>query len=309
MKRCPITYEEITQGNYSRRGLDLLSRRLSDLAPFPFTAEEQRREAARRAGKMSIQGVQPKLSTRLNLASQQFEVVDTGGRYIMKPQSDTYPELPQNEDLTMRMAALVGIETPVHGMVYSRDGSLTYFIKRFDRSGRNKKSHVEDFAQLEGRTRDTKYNSSMERVAETVQRHCTFPAVEHAKLFRRVLFNYLVGNEDMHLKNFSLVRREGKVELSPAYDLLSTTIAIGSVSEEIALPLHGKKRPLTSQDLVQYYGVERLNLQSVIISHAMQDLTAAKAKWVTMIETSFLSDNMKANYVNLLSTRCTTLSV
>ena len=135
MKRCPITYEEITSGEYSVRGLRLLARQLVHLDPFPYTAEEQRREAASRAAKMSIQGVQAKLSARLNVKEEVFDVVDTGGQYILKPQSNLYPELPQNEDLTMRLAADASIDVPLHGMVYSKDGSLTYFIKRFDRIG------------------------------------------------------------------------------------------------------------------------------------------------------------------------------
>jgi serine/threonine-protein kinase HipA len=307
MRRCPITYEEITLGMYSGHGLRMLSPKLLNLAAFPYTAEEQRLEAARRATKMSIQGVQPKLSTRLNVVSQQFEVVDANGQYIMKPQSDIYPNLPQNEDLTMRMASLAGIETPLHGMTWCRDGSLTYFIKRFDRIAHNKKLALEDFAQLEGKSRETKYDSSMERVAETVRQFCTFPAVEYVKLFRLTLFNYLVGNEDMHLKNFSLIRRDGMVELSPAYDLLNTTIAIGKATEEIALPLHGKKRNLTSHDLVQYYGGERLALQPKVIDQVLRTLADAKDKWLAMIQMSFLSERMKEEYVGLLTARFTSL--
>ena len=175
MNRCPITYEEIPDGKYSLRGLHRLSRQLSALEPLPYTAEEQRLEAVRRATRMSIQGVQPKLSARLNVSAQTFEVVDLHGQYILKPPSEIYPEVPENEDLTMRLATLAGIEVPLHGMVYSRDGSLTYFIRRFDRNGRGAKLAVEDFAQLQGRTRDTKYDSSMEQVANTVSESAHFP--------------------------------------------------------------------------------------------------------------------------------------
>ena len=307
MNRCPITYEEISEGKYSARGLHLLSRMLKDLSPFPYTAEEQRLEAARRAARMSIQGVQPKLCTRLVVASGRFEVVDINGQYIMKPPSDIYPELPQNEDLTMRMASQVEIETPVHGMIYSCDGSLTYFVRRFDRIGRGRKIPVEDFAQLQEKMRETKYDSSMERVAETVKRFCTFPAVEYVKLFRRALFGYLVGNENMHLKNFSLIRYESIVALSPAYDLLNTTIAIGKASEEIALPLNGKKRGLTANDLVHYYGFTHLGLQRKVIDQALQAFAGAREKWLRMIQMSFLSGRMKYEYIKLLADRFASL--
>jgi serine/threonine-protein kinase HipA len=309
VKRCPVTYEEITEGLYSRRGLHLLSRKLGGLNPLPYTAEEQRIEAARRAGKMSIQGVQPKLSARLNVASRALEVVDSHGRYILKPPSEIYPELPQNEDLTMRLASFVGIEVPLHGMVYARDGSLTYFVRRFDRIGHHAKLALEDFAQLQGKTRETKYNSSMERVAETIQQYCTFPVIEHAKLFRLVIVNYLVGNEDMHLKNFSLIRRGNMVALSPAYDLLSTSIAMGRAPEEIALPLHGKKKNLTRTDIVTYFGIERLGLQQKVIDQTINAIAGARDRWFATIDISFLSDRMKDEYTRLLISRFNTLNI
>ena len=151
--------------------------------------------------------MQPKLSAALNVRDGVFEVVDLGGRYILKPQVERYKHLPENEDVTMRLAATVGIEIPLHGLVYSKDGSLTYFIRRYDRKGQKDKVHVEDFAQLSGASRDTKYDSSMERVADIVEKFCTFPAIEKLKLFKRTVFSFLVGNEDMHLKNFSLIVR------------------------------------------------------------------------------------------------------
>jgi serine/threonine-protein kinase HipA len=309
MKRCPITYDVISTGRYSERGLRMLARNLKQLAPLPFSAEEQRQEAVRRAGRMSIQGVQPKLSARLNAASGIFEAVDTGGTYILKPQSDMYPELPENEDLTMRLAASAGLEVPLHGMVYAKDRSLTYFIKRFDRAGRKEKLAMEDFAQLQGKSRNTKYDSSMERVAQTVEEFCTFPVVEKAKLFRLTLFNFITGNEDMHLKNFSIIRRDGKVELSPAYDLLNTSIAIENAAEELALPLRGKKRRITAKDLIQYFGQERLGLTERVIHQTVQAFVSAKEQWLNLIEISFLSDKMKAAYTTLLEKRAQTAGI
>ena len=301
MNRCPITYEEIPEGEYSLRGLHALSRKLNRLEPLAYSAEELRQEAVRRATKMSIQGVQPKLSARLNVSGQTFDVVDVHGHYILKPPSEVYKEAPQNEDVTMRLAAIAGIEIPFHGMVYARDGSLTYFIKRFDRTGKKGKLAVEDFAQLQGRTRNTKYDSTMEQVAKTIQEFCTFPVVEFAKLFRLTLFNFVVGNEDMHLKNFSLIEREGKVELSPAYDLLNTTIAMGKAVEELALPLHGKKSRLTREDFLKYFGIDRLQLQPKIIDQTVKEFADALPSFFELINISFLSPEMKTQYSKLLA--------
>ncbi|MFH0893883.1 MAG: HipA domain-containing protein, partial [Bacteroidota bacterium] len=133
MKRCPITYELCGKSLYSNKGLKLLSQGLNDLQLLSYTAEEQRAEAMARATKISIQGVQPKLSAILNIKESKFDLVETGGKYILKPQHQIYHQLPENEDVTMRMAKVAGINVPLHGMIWSKDKSLTNFIKRFDR--------------------------------------------------------------------------------------------------------------------------------------------------------------------------------
>lgn len=231
MNRCPITYELCGEDEYSLRGLHLLSKKLSHFKNFPYTPKEQIQLAAQLATKLSIQGVQPKLSIALNTSDQIFQIVEQGGTFILKPPHHLYEEIPENEDLTMRLAHLAGITVPLHGMVYNIDGTLSYFIKRFDRKEKKQKIAVEDFSQLLGFSRETKYESSMEEVISVIDKHCTFPMVEKLRLFRLTFFNYLIGNEDMHLKNFSLIRNSNKVELSPAYDLLNTTIILRTRSE------------------------------------------------------------------------------
>jgi serine/threonine-protein kinase HipA len=303
MNRCPITYELCEENYYSLKGLKLLSPALKALALLDFTAEELRTEAMQRAVKMSIQGVQPKLSAILNIKDGAFEIVDKNGRYILKPQHHIFPELPQNEDLTMRLAAIIGIEVPLHGLIYSKDGSSTYFIKRFDRKGQKDKIAVEDFAQLAGMSRDTKYNYTMERLVKLIDEYCTFPVVEKAKLFKRVLFSFLIGNEDMHLKNYSIIIRNGKVELSPAYDLLNSSILLKGDVEEIALSLKGKKSNLTRDVLVNYFGKERCNLTDPIIERTLETIQSVLPSWFELIGISFLSAEMKKKYTKLLQER------
>ena len=308
MRRCPITYEKCQEGKYSPRGLKKLSPRLKSLKNFPFSAEDQVREAVARASKMSIQGVQPKLSVRLNVKNEIFEIVDTGGHYIFKPQTTNYSEVPENEDVTMRLAELIGINVPLHGLVYSKDGTLTYFIRRFDRVGRNGKIPVEDFAQLSGRDRDTKYDSSMEQVISILEQFCTFPAIEKLKLFNLTLFNFLIGNEDMHLKNFSIIRRDLKVELSPAYDLLNSTIILNS-GEELALPLNGKKNKLKKDDFIVYFARERLALTPKTIDQTLSRIVKSFPKWIDLIQKSFLAAPMKTRYSNLMNERFSRLDL
>jgi serine/threonine-protein kinase HipA len=303
MNRCPITYDPLSEGAiYSPAGLRLLHRGLGKLAPLEFTAEQQRQEAISRVGKMSIQGVQLKLSAVLRIKEGRFEVVDRGGRYILKPPSLDFPELPENEDLTMRMAAAAGIEVPVHGLIRSVDGSLTYFIKRFDREGRARLA-LEDFAQLSGASRETKYDSSMEKVAAVIDQFCTFPAIERVKLFERTLFSFLVGNEDMHLKNFSLISQAQKVELAPAYDFLNTTIALRNAREELALPLKGKKSRLTRNDLLNYFARERLQINERVLNDILSRFGKAMPVWRELLDASFLSGEAKEKYLAVLTER------
>ena len=296
MNRCPITYQSC-DGRYSAKGLRLLSRSLTELKKIPFSAQELRREAAARSDKISIQGVQPKLSARLNVKQQRFDLCDRGGRYILKPQIAEYREVPENEDLTMRLANLAGIEVPLHGLLYGRNKELTYFIRRFDRMGRNSKIHVEDFAQLAELSRDTKYRSSMEKVTALIEKYCTFPAVEKLKLFRLTLFCFLVGNEDMHLKNFSIIYKEDVIALSPAYDLLNTTIVLTRPEEELALPLNGKKNRLKQHDLIDCFGRDRLQLTDRVINKVLMELQQLCRPWEALLEISFLSDMMKEKYL------------
>jgi serine/threonine-protein kinase HipA len=306
MPVCPITLEDIPAGSrYSRAGLRLLDTRLKeDLHPLDLTAAEQLQVAAAQADKISIQGVQPKLSAVLRVKERQFKMVDHGGRFILKPCPAEWPEVPANEALTMTLAGRSGIEVPPHGLIHAVDDSLTYLIRRFDRVGRGDKLPVEDFAQLTGRKRDTKYDGSMERVAEVIRTHCTFPAVENVKLARRVIFNFLTGNEDMHLKNFSLVTRDGRVELSPAYDLLNTSIILGkNTKEEMALPIRGKKSNLTRDDLGRYFCTERLGLEEKVVAKVFDDMIHAAAAWPETIRRSFLSATKQDAYLEMLAQR------
>lgn len=302
MNRCPITYENCGDSRYSQDGLKLLSKRLTNLKDFPYTSKEQIQLSGQMVEKISIQGVQPKLSVVLNVAEEVFEIVEKNGTFIFKPPHHLYEEVPQNEDLTMKLATVVGIKVPLHGMVYNKDGSLTYFIKRFDRLSKNQKVAVEDFSQLLGYSRDTKYDSSMEKMIPIIEKHCTFPLNEKLRLFRLVLFNFLTGNEDMHNKNFSLIRRKDTVELSFAYDLLNTSL-ITKTKEEMALPLRGKKSNLKRTDFVEYFGIERLGLPEVMIERELKNFKKSLNKWDEWINRSFLSLDMRQRYRKLIRDR------
>lgn len=305
MPRCPITYEEIALGSqYSKKGLSILSPRLTELLPFPYTAEEQLQLASQLASKLSIQGVQPKLSVAMDVKHNTFKVVERGGHYILKPQNPLLAHLPENEDLTMKLAALAGLEVPVHGLAYAKDGKLFYFIQRFDRKKKGAKVAVEDFTQLAGLSRETKYNSSVEKVVSLLETYMTFPAIEKAKFFRLFLFNFLTGNEDAHLKNYSVITIDGKHQLSPCYDLVNSTLALnGKAAEESALPLAGKKNHLGKKEIFQYLARERLHLTEKTIDSITQKFESAVPLWKEVIQKSFLPDGLKELYWDILSQR------
>ncbi len=310
--RCPLSYDSPApgEGPYSIAGLKRLHPRLRRLEPLPYTGEELLHEAATRMEKMSIGGVQPKVSAILNVRAGRFRLTDTGGTYILKPNNPLFPEVPQNEDLTMRMAAAAGVNVPAFGLVYTRDDRLCYVIRRFDRLSGNRKMAVEDFAQLLGLSRETKYESSMENVAHVIERFCTFPAVEKIELFRRLLVAFLTGNEDMHVKNFSvLTDQTGVCRLSPAYDLVNTTIVLKRARDELALPLRGKRSNLERRDLIDYFGRERLGLRDAVIARVLKDITEAQEAWGMLLSRSFLSEDRKTAFARLLVERRAVLAM
>ena len=310
MAYCPINLEPLPTGrSYSEPGLKSIHSKLKHLEPLEYSYAAQLKEVRKRSDKMSIQGVQPKLSAVLKLKDSSFALVDRGGRFILKPNPLAYEEVPANEALTMRMAAEAGIEVPAHGLLRAKDASWVYFVKRYDRVGRTGKVHVEDFAQLSGATRETKYDSSLEQVAQLVEQFCTFPAIEKPKLAKRLLFCFLTGNEDMHLKNFSVCMQDGVVSLTPAYDLLNSTLVLENAKEESALPLRGKKRKLNKELWLNYFCKERLQLTEGQIDSVVKDLKEALPVWDRLIGQSFLSEERQLGYRTILYERANRLGI
>jgi serine/threonine-protein kinase HipA len=304
IKKCPITYKNFSEdGLYSPEGLKALSPKLTTLEPFQYSMEEQLEEAHCRGGKLSVQGVQPKLSAKLNIVKHQFELTDVGGTFIIKPQHHFYQELPENEDLSMRLAQNL-VDVPLHGLIYNKDLKMSYFIKRFDRLSSKKKFPCEDFSQLGLYFRSDKYNSSIEKIIKIIEKYCTYPQIEKQKIFARLLFNFLIGNEDMHLKNYSLITKNDLVILSPGYDFVNTTLVLGAkVKEQLALPLNDKKNNLTKKDLIRYLGMECLQLPEKIIKQTLELIYAQKSLWTHLITQSFLSPLSKEKYSSIVDNR------
>ena len=265
--------------------------------------------------RLAIPGVQPKLSLTLEKTNVQ---TDPGARltivglwdgiYVLKP-PNSFPKLPENEDLTMHIAQSCGIKTAVHSLVRFKSGELAYIAKRFDRIVKRKKVeklHQEDMCQLTGLLTENKYNSSMEKVAKATLQFTTNKGLELVTLFQVTIFSFLTGNSDMHLKNFSLLKNpDGSIHLSPAYDLVATKLVAPEDKEDTALTINGKKNRLSKKDFLafaQFCKIPDKAAESVF--SGLESKLPTMKKW---IEKSFLSEEMKAKYLELIRERASTI--
>ena len=209
------------------------------------------------SNRIVIPGVQPKLSlsqiydTLNKSANPRLTVVGAlGGNYILKPPSKIYPEMPENEHLTMKIAEVLGIQTVPSSLIRLHSGELAYITKRIDRTADGEKIHMLDMFQVTEAV--DKYKSTMERVGKALRVYSAETLMDQLKFFELTVFCFLTGNNDMHLKNFSMINKEGKWSLSPAYDLLNVGLANPSDHEELALLMEGKKRKFTRQHFERF---------------------------------------------------------
>lgn len=309
MSRCLFTYEKLKTNelNYSQEGLKTLSKKLNRLEIFPYDQAEQIEIARQMVNKISIQGVQPKFSAVLSVKEHVFKQVESKGQYIIKPQVSLYRQLPENEDLTMHLVSIAGMKLPWHGLIKCSDGSLSYVIKRFDRMAKEK-IPMEDFTQLIGASRATKYDVSMEKIAEAIEDFCTFPTLEYLKLYKQIMLAFLLGNEDMHLKNLSIITFNKKIQLSPIYDFVNSTIANPSTEEELALSICGKKKGFTKTDFVDGFATKTLFLPKQKAEKELHNFLLCVPQWKKMVEQSFLADDLKNKYIELINERALRLS-
>ncbi|MBI5418154.1 HipA domain-containing protein [Candidatus Poribacteria bacterium] len=220
-------------------------------------------EAQKMAGKLSISGVQPKISVKLSKPDNKIIVVAENGEYIVKPQSQTFYHLPENEFTCTILAKKIGINVPGFALLKLKDNSLAYIVKRFDRNKGNK-IHVEDFGQILGKT--DKYKGSYEEIGKKIKSTSEIPGLDVQLLFERILFYYIIGNGDAHFKNFSIqYGDEGQIRLAPAYDIASSKIVIPS-EEDLALTINGKKNNIKKNDFYSfgnYLGINKKYTEEV----------------------------------------------
>ncbi len=261
------------------------------------------------AQQTTLTGVQPKLSLYMQQAEglQRLTIVGLWGEYILKPQSDTYPELPEVEDLTMHLAQVCKIDIVPHTLIRMADGSLCYLTRRIDRTKDGKKIAMEDLCQLTNRLTEHKYKCSYEVVGETIQRYSSVPKMDAVNFLDVLLFCYLTGNNDMHLKNFSLYQpRKGEVRLTPAYDLINAAIVYPN-EDELALKLNNKRRDIGRDDF--YALAQTLHIEPKTVDNLIQKYRKCLPQVQQLIESSFVSEVLQTRYLQLYQTRLQMLSI
>lgn len=270
--------------------------------------ESQMKDLALRVvqSRMTVTGVQSKLS--LNLADgetkkepKRFTIVGLWGNYILKPPAEKYPQMPEVEDLTMHLAEIAKINVVPHSLIRLKSGQLAYITKRIDRIDKQK-LHMEDMCQLTERQTEHKYLASYEQVAKAIVKYSTNPGLDLVNFSELVLFSFLTGNADMHLKNFSLIYdpTNGPV-LSPAYDLLSTVLVNPKDDEDLALNLNGRKKKINRKDFESAFSTMKLDAKQQINIFAKME--KVRNKWIDFIQISFLSPNFKEKYIQLINDR------
>lgn len=257
--------------------------------------------------RVAITGVQPKLSLEITKdgTSPRLTIVKLWGDYIFKSPTKDYPALPENEDICMHLASLCGINTAIHGLMPLKSNELAYISKRFDRQ-EGVKVAQEDLCQLTLSSTDEKYNSSMEKVGKTIARYTTNPVLDLVAFFDLTIFCFIIGNADMHLKNFSLITdQNGEIRFSPAYDLVSTVLVLPHDKEELALPIQGKKNGLTRKIFLTF--AENLSISKKAAENSLDQIINAIPHFDPMIEKCFLPVELKEKFHSLINSRVTTL--
>ncbi len=258
---------------------------------------------------VTVPGVQPKMSLHLERGKGRGRLTLVGmeGDLILKPPVPAYPEMPELEHVTLRMAESMGIQTAPGGLIALQDGRWAFISRRMDRVGSTKR-HMEDMCQLTDRLTERKYSGSLEQVGKVIWRHCEHPGFDALRFFELAIFCFLTGNADMHLKNFSLLYDPGApAHLAPAYDLLPTALLLPEDRDETALTVNGKKRRLHQDDFLHL--AKALRLTDKQVRNAFTRLADKFDAAVDILQHAFCKDMTKQRYRELLRQRAGPLNM
>lgn len=266
-----------------------------------FSLQDIPLKAQAMAGKMSISGMQPKLSLKLDKRRAELVIAPRGGEYILKPEIQQFPHTPENENCCMDIAGALAIDVPPHCLLTLKDGSPAYVVKRFDRLG-EEKIHQEDFYQI--LEKKDKYLGSLEQIGKKLKEISAVPGLDVQLFFERVVFNFLIWNGDGHFKNYSILHhQQGGIRLSPAYDIICSKLVIPA-EEDSALPLNGKKNNLTRNDFDAF--AESLKIPQKV---RYEKFTGQTERIKQFIKASRLPDDFKKKFAEIVLSRYDRLKI
>ena len=277
---------------------------------FPYRhteIKELAKEVAR--SQIAVTGVQAKLSMDIEKLQHEsrFTIVGLWGRFILKPQTELYPYLPELEDLTMHLAEVAKIQVVPHTLVRFADGQLCYLTRRVDRTTKGAKLPMEDMCQLSEKLTENKYRGSHEQIAKLILHYSSAPKLDLERFWEIVLFSWITGNSDMHLKNFSIYSPiPDNYQLAPAYDLLNTLLVMPSDTEELALTLNARKKKIKLQDFRS--AMMNSGLDEKVIQNMLKKFHSAEKQWYDWIERSFLPLEMKNGFIAMIKERLSRLN-
>lgn len=308
MSNCLFCYHKLAAGErdfHSSCSKKMFGR--SSPPGLPYTEEDVEKLAVEVIkSHTAVTGVQAKLSMHITGRNNQgeeprFTIVGLWGGYILKPPAAFYSQLPEVEDVTMHLAQAANIKTAPHSLIRLKSGNLAYITKRMDRTSSGKLA-MEDMCQLTERLTEEKYHGSYEQIGKAILRYSATPGLDVVNLFELVMFSFLTGNADMHLKNFSLLEQQGLgMTLSPAYDLVNTALVNPDDDEEMALALNGRKKNLSKRDFVA--AMNTVGVTEKQQSNIFRKMTKAMPRWLDLIERSFMSAAYKKRYAEIVTER------
>lgn len=256
----------------------------------------------------TLTGVQPKISLHLNehKGNSRLTIVGLWGGFILKPQTELFPYLPEVEQLTMCLADRFGIQTVPHSLIRMKDGELCYITRRIDRLPSGEKIAMEDFCQLSERLTEYKYKSSYEQVAKVIREYSSLPEMDLTRYYELLIFCWLTGNNDMHLKNFALYNPTDEgFRLTPAYDLLNAALVNPDDQEELALTLNARKKKIKTADFVQ--AMQKADIPDKVITNIFRRFHLKVPEWLGIIQQSFLPKDYQEAYWQMVCERLSRL--
>lgn len=307
MSKCLYCYQELEEG---QRGFHPACAKKffgkTEAPDLPYSRDNIN-DLARDSvlSRIAVTGVQSKLSMDVNKGGKdepdRLTIVGLWGKYILKPKSKEFPWMPEVEDLTMHLAEIAKIDVVPHTLIRFNDGELAYLTRRIDRDHRGTKYLMEDMCQISERSTDDKYKSSYEKIAKLIKLYSSAPMLDLANFWEVVVFSWITGNSDMHLKNFSLISRSsGQYVLSQAYDLVNVHLVFPEDKEELALTLDGRKKHINRQNFVR--AMASSGLGDKVMENIFRKFMDAAPKWYNFIDDSFLPAELKEKYKEEIET-------